>query len=69
MSDGQEGSYLNQSTQLIAKKASKSLSSRNNLKTFQAENRGIFENSQLQIKFTGSYKETECISFCLVTLP
>ncbi len=30
------------------------------LRTFQTETRGIFKNSQLQIKFTGSYKKKEC---------
>ena len=34
--------------------------SKDNLRTFQAENRGIFENSQLQINFTGPYKLKEC---------
>ena len=37
--------------------------SRNNLRKFQAGNRGIFKNSQLQIKFTGSYKKREYLIY------
>ncbi len=33
------------------KRVPKHLESKNNLRTFQAENREIFKNSQLQIKF------------------
>ena len=56
MSEGQGSQTLKQLTQLIAKKLH-NCKNKNNLKTFQAENRGIFKSSQLQINFTGSYKK------------
>ncbi len=34
----------------------------NNIRTFKAENRGIFKNSQLQIRFTGFYKK-KCTNY------
>ncbi len=57
MSDGQEGQTLQQLIPLIAKRFPNYCKGKKNLRTFQAENRGIFENSQLQINFNGSYKK------------
>ncbi len=57
MSDGQESQTLQKLPLLIAKKASKHGKIKNSLRRFQAENRGIFKNSQLQINFTGFYKK------------
>ncbi len=58
MSDGQERQTCKQLTLLIAKKGFQTNGKRkNNLRIFQAESRGIFKNSQLQIIFTGCYKK------------
>ena len=40
--------HTNQSSVIVDRRISR---------TLQAENRGIFKNSQLQINFTGSYKK------------
>ncbi len=53
MPDGQESQNLEQLTLLTAKKLPNRCKNKNNLRKFQAENGGIFKNSQLQINFTG----------------
>ncbi len=40
---------------MIAKEAYEHCKNKNNLRTFQPENGRQYKNSQLQIKFTGSY--------------
>ncbi len=50
-------SNLLTSIQLIAKKATKEFPSKDNLGIFQAKNRRIFKNSQLQTNSSGSNKK------------
>ncbi len=55
---GQESQNLEQSTTTDSEiKLPNHYESKNNLRTLQGENRRIFKNSQLQTKFTGSYKK------------
>ncbi len=48
----------------IKSRLQKHYESKNNLRTFQADNREILRKSQLQTNFTGSYKK-ECAVFIL----
>ncbi len=62
MSYGQERRNLQQLTHLIAKTSFQMIRtlkylSKNNLRTFQAQNREIFKNSQLQTNSTASYEK------------
>ncbi len=54
---------------LIAKRLPKCFKSKKNLRTLEVDNRGIFENSQLQIDLPSSYKKECTILQILFSLP
>ena len=56
-SDGQESPHLNQLTQLIAKTGIQIVIKEEKFKNISGWKWGKFKNSQLKIKFTGSYKK------------